>query len=122
VEDHHPIGPLDPEAPPSRRVTAGQGAGSGLVNMVPTWPEALDHALEALGGFGRPERIAIGDVDSESPGLCRARFVVPNVITAMIAISASSAELPRDAEMEFMPESLELMNPVALACIATNRG
>jgi len=46
-------------------VSARQRIGADLVPVVATWTEALDDAIDALAGVGRPDRLTIGVVDSE---------------------------------------------------------
>jgi hypothetical protein len=53
-------------------VTAGQGIRADLVNVVATGTEALDHALEALAGVGRPDRLTIGVVTRRMRGMVEA--------------------------------------------------
>ena len=57
---------LEPDAPSSRSVAAGQGIGANLIHVVPSRTEALDYALDALLGIGRPDRFAVGVVDSQN--------------------------------------------------------
>jgi hypothetical protein len=60
--------PFDPDSPSSRGVATRQRIGADLVIVVPTWTEAIDYALDALLGVGRPDRLAFGVVDLENAG------------------------------------------------------
>ena len=91
------IGPLDPDSPPSRRVTARQRIGADLIDVVTTRTEALDHALSSLAGFGCPDRLAVCVVGTENLWHGRAPFRdrLPRPVVQKIATaSAGGVEKP----------------------------
>jgi hypothetical protein len=57
---------LEPDAPSSRGMATRQRIRADFVNVVPTQTEAIDYALDALLGIGRPDRFAVGVVDSRN--------------------------------------------------------
>jgi len=63
--------------------------------MVATRTETFENALDALAGFGRPDRLTVGAVDSEDARRGRSPFLarLPRPVT-------QKAQPPRLAELE----------------------